>query len=903
LRYGFSDPAAFNRGISSAEGMATSVRNRNRLWRLHLWLIRAIGVIVPRRLRADWRLEWEAELRYREEMLADWDKLNWKTKLDLLRRSVGAFWDALLLQPKRLEDEMFQDLRFGLRMLLKHKGITTIAILTLSLGVGANTAIFSIVNAVLLRPLPFAEPERLLWFGGWAGNDKEQGVTPADFLDYREQCQSFTQIAASVSDGIAMNLSGGGEPERLKGGMVTANYLDVFGLKPALGRTFIAEEGLEGNERVVVLSYALWQRRFGADPAILNQTITLDNRKVTVIGVMPPQFQYPSGVEIWQPFSFPASMQSPFRSREFHFLRPVARLKPGVTRAQAQAEVETIARRLQSLYPKTNANQSLFLTPLQERLVGNIRLTLLTLLGAVGCVSLIACANVANLLLARASARGREIALRSALGASRGRVVRQLLTESLALAALGGLGGMLLAKWGVKMLVALSADHLPRADEVRINATVLGFTLTVALLTGLLFGLAPALQSARLDLTEALKEGGRGAGSGTRRHRTLNLLVVGEVALAMVLLIGAGLFINSFVRLQQVSSGFDEKNLLTARIDIPNPYAQPEKKQQFFEQLQQRVAALPGVEAVGMVTELPLANQSANFKFKIEGRPEPAPGQDPDADIRNVNHDYFRAMRIPLLKGRRFTEADVSGNAKVVLISDELSRLYFAGEDPLGQRLLMGWKESYEIIGVVGDVRHRGLESGLRQTIYFPSLRIGYANLVIRTTNDPVSLAAAVRREVAAIDPNQPVANIKTMERWVSESVAQPRFRTLLLGLFSGAALLLAMVGIYGVMSYAVSQRVHEFGVRMALGARAGDVLRLVIGQGVKLALFGVAIGLAAAFMLTHLIKDLLFGVRATDPLTLGTIALLLTGVALVACYLPARRATKVDPMVALRHE
>jgi putative ABC transport system permease protein len=790
-------------------------------------------------------------------------------------------------------------------MLLKHKGFTTIAILTLSLGVGANTAIFSIVNAVLLRPLPFAEPERLMWFGGWVGNDKEQGVTPADFLDYREQCQSFTQIAASVSDGIAMNLSGGGEPERLKGGYVTANYLDVFGVKPALGRTFVAEE-VERGELVAVLSHTLWERRFGADPAIINQTITLDNRKFAVVGVMPPQFQYPPGVEIWQPFSFAASMQSAaWRSRELHFLRPVARLKPGMSRAQAQAEVETIARRLQSLYPQTNANRSLYLMPLQERLVGNIRLTLFTLLGAVGCVLLIACANVANLLQARASAREREIAVRSALGASRGRVVRQLLTESLTLAAVGASGGMLLAKWGVKLLVALSADYLPRADEIRINVTVFGFTLAVALLTGLLFGLAPALQSSRMDLTEALKEGGRGAGSGTRRHRTLNLLVVGEVAMAMVLLIGAGLLVNSFIRLQQVSPGFDEKNLLTARIDVPNPYGQPEKKQQFFEQLQQRVAALPGVEAVGLVTELPMANQSANFKFKIEGRPESAPGQNPDADIRNVNHDYFRAMRIPLLRGRHFTEADVRDGAKVLLISDELARLYFAGEDPLGQRLLTGplSSESYEIIGVVGDVRHRGLASGLRQTIYFPSLRLGYANLVIRTANDPVSLAAAVRREVAAIDPNQPVANIKTMERWVSESVAQPRFRTLLLGLFSATALLLAMVGIYGVMSYAVSQRVHEVGVRMALGARAGDVLRLVIRQGMRLALAGVAIGLVAAAALTRLIKDLLFGVQATDPVTFATIAILLTGVALLACYLPARRATKVDPMVALRHE
>src|SRR5215475_1245204 len=459
-------PAVAGCEPNGASVMAIPNQNRNSLWRLHLWLIRVIGVIVPRRLRADWRQEWEAELRYRETLLTEWDNLNWKTKLDLLRRSVGSFWDALLLQPKRLEDEMFQDLRFGLRMLLKHKGFTLIAVFTLALGIGANTAIFSVINAVLLQPLPFAEPERLMWFGGWSGNDKEQGVTPADFLDYREQSQSFAQIAASVSDGIAMNLSGGGEPEQIKGGYVTANYLDVFGVKPALGRTFVAEEGLEGGERVVVLSQSLWRRRYGADPAIINQKITLDKRAFTVIGVMPPQFQYPKGAEIWQPFSFPASAQSPFRSREFHFLRPVARLKPGVTRAQAQAEVETIARRLQSLYPKTNANQSLFLMPLQERLVGNIRLTLLTLLGAVGCVLLIACANVANLLLARASARGREIAVRSALGASRGRVVRQMLTESLTLAAVGASGGMLLAKLGVKALVTLSADYLPRADEV-----------------------------------------------------------------------------------------------------------------------------------------------------------------------------------------------------------------------------------------------------------------------------------------------------------------------------------------------------------------------------------------------------------------------------------------------------
>ena len=802
--------------------------------------------------------------------------------------------------------DLWQDLRYVLRTLRKNQGFTAIAVLTLTLGIGANTSIFSVVNALLLRPLPYPEADRLVWIGGWAttDGDKQQGVTPADFLDYREQLQSFEQFAACVSDSVPMNLSGNGDPERINGAMVTANYLDVFGVNAEMGRTFLSDEDQPGRDLIAVISHGLWERRFGADPGIVEQKITVDGRDLTVIGVMPLEFQYPPGVEIWKPFGFSGPPESPFRSRRFHFLRPVAKLKPGVSIERAQADIAPVSRRLEELYPKTNTNQSLFLMPLQEKLIGDVKLPLLVLFGAVGCVLLIACANVANLLLARAATRRREIAVRAALGAGRGRIVRQLLTESLMLSLLGGAGGLLLAKWSVGLLVGLSAG-LPREDEVAINTPVFGFTLSIALLTGLLFGLVPALQATRLDLVEALKEGGKGTGGGVQRHRTLNVLVVGEVALAVVLLIGAGLLVNSFIRLQQVSPGFDEKNLLTVRIDLPNPYAQPEKKTLFFERLQQKVAALPGVEALGLVTELPLASQSADLDFEIEGRPIQSNGGGPHADIRNVNHAYFQAMRIPLLTGRNFTESEVHENAKVVLISDELAGRYFAGEEALGQRLRLSSlnPEPYEVIGIVGDVRHRGLESDLRQTIYFPSVRLGYSNLVIRTTVDPTSLATAVRKEVMAIDPAQPVANIKTMEQWVSESVAQPRFHALLLGVFSAVALLLSIVGIYGVLAYAVNQRTHELGIRMALGAQASQVLKLVVGHGMTLALTGLVIGLAAAFGVTRLIGTLLFGVTPTDPLTFAVIALLLATVAFAASYVPARRATRIDPLTALRDE
>jgi putative ABC transport system permease protein len=530
---------------------------------------------------------------------------------------------------------------------------------------------------------------------------------------------------------------------------------------------------------------------------------------------------------------------------------------------------------------------------------------LLVLLGAVGCVLLIACGNVANLLLARWASRQREIALRSALGAGPGRIVRQLLIESLMLAVLGGACGVLLAKWGVALLVALSAGYFPRADEIRVSASVLGFTLAMTVLTGLLFGLAPALQSLRFNLTDSLKEDGKGAGAGAQRRRVLNLLVVGEMALAVVLLTASGLLLNSLIRLQRVSLGFDERNLLTVRIDLSQPYAQLEKKAAFFELLQQRVAALPGVGAVGLVSELPLAGQSADLPFNLEGRSAQDPGPSGHADIRSVDHEYFRTMRIPLLKGRSFTEAEVRESARIVVISDVLARRYFADEEPLGKHLridLMS-KEPYEIIGIVGDVRHRGLDMELRQTIYRPTLGMGWANLVIRAATEPANLAVAVRKEVAAIDPTQPVANVKTMEQRVSESVSQPRFRTWLLGAFSVVALILAVVGTYGVTSYSVAQCTRELGIRMALGAPRRTVLALVLGRGMRLAGIGMVTGLAVALALTRVLRSLLFEVSPTDPLTFVMILLLLGMVALVACWLPARRAARIDPMVALRCE
>ncbi|HEY8188638.1 MAG TPA: ABC transporter permease [Pyrinomonadaceae bacterium] len=800
-------------------------------------------------------------------------------------------------------DALLRDIRYGVRSLLKQPGFTAIALIALALGIGANTAIFSLVNAVLLRPLPFADPDRLVWvFGNVRNGGNRASVSPLDFLDYRKQNTTFEEFAAQFSVPIHLNLTGSGEPERLTGAAVTGNYFQALGARAGLGRTFQLENETPGREQVAVLSYGLWQKRFGGDPAIVGKSITLEGKKVEVLGVMPQEFSFPQSSELWIPINFDFSPE--MKQRKAHFMRPIGKLKPGVTLAQAQADTDVISRRLEEQYPQTNKDWNLRLVSLREQLVGNTRPTLLLLFGAVGFVLLIACANVANLLLVRAATREREIAVRTALGAGRFRIARQMITESVLLSLMGGTLGVLLAIWGVDLLVSLSDETIPSTAHVGIDATVLVFTFVVSVVTGVLFGLAPALRTMKLNLSESLKEGGR-SGEGSRRNRTRSTLVVLESAIAVILLIGAGLLVRSLIQLQNINPGFDAHNVLTMRVDLSREkYATPEKSSSFFAELESRISGLPGVENVGFVTELPLSGQPNDMPFTVEGRPPVAISDSFDADFRRVNQHYFNALHIPLLRGRNFTEQEVRQSAKVLVVSELLASQVFPNEEALGKRLVMMMgKEPWEIIGIVGDIRHRGLESQPFPAMYMPTYASVWNNLVIRTQGEPTNLAAAVRKEVQAIDPDQPVAAVKTMDQWVDTSVAEPRYRTALLGLFALLALVLASTGIYGVMSYSVAQRTHEIGVRMALGAKRSDVLRLVVRQGMFLVVLGVAIGLVGAFALTRVMATLLFGVTAKDPVTFVAVATLLTLVAFVACYIPARRAMKVDPLVALRYE
>ncbi|HST12601.1 MAG TPA: ABC transporter permease [Terriglobales bacterium] len=793
-------------------------------------------------------------------------------------------------------------MRYGSRMLLKNPGFAGVAIIALALGIGANAAIFSVVNTVLLRSLPYPDPDRLMVLRETKlPQFPEFSISPGNFLDWQKQNTVFDKLAAI--NGSAYNFtSDAADPERLRGARVSAGLFEMLGATPALGRTFREEEDQPG-QNLAILSSSLWKRRFSSDPNIIGQSVTLSATSYTVIGVMPPSFQFPDrDTELWTPVGFSAAQA---QQHGAHYLSVIGRLKPGVTVEQANTEMSAIAGRLAEQYSGSNAGWSVYVSPMQEYDVRDIKPALLILLGAVALVLLIACANVANLLLARATARQKEIAIRTALGASRWRVVRQLLTESVLLALAGGAVGLLLALWGTDLLLALAPEDLPRVKDVALDGRVIAFTLSVTLLTGIIFGLAPSWQASRPNLNETLKEGGRGTTGG--HHRVRGSLVVTEVALALVLLVGAGLLIRSFYRLQQVNPGFNTRNAMAVTVSLPGKkYPQPDQLAAFYTQLIEKVSGLPGVVSAGASQTLPIQGDYL-LGFNIQGRPPDAPGEDKSTNYYAVTPDYFKAMGIPLIRGRVFTDQDRKDTQRVALINEEMAKKYFPDEDPIGKGINVtnGPETFRQIVGIVGDVKQYGPAQPTTLQTYEPFLQNPFSGmtLVVRTENNPTALTSAIRTQVLSIDKDQPIARTRALEQVVADSVAKQRFAMLLLGTFGAVALVLAAVGLYGVMSYAVTQRTHELGIRMALGARTGDVLRLVVGQGMALALIGVAIGLGGAFALTRLMANLLFATGATDPLTFAAISVLLAGVALGACLVPARRAIKVDPMIALRYE
>ena len=804
------------------------------------------------------------------------------------------------------------DLRYGVRMLWKNKSFTAVAVVALALGIGANSAIFSVVNTVLLRPLPYKEPGRLVMV--WEDDTKHgfPNDTPAaaNYVDWRDQNQVFEGMAAAADQ--SFNLTGAGEPERFDGKRVSANFFSLLGVEPQLGRAFMPEEDVSGANRVVVLSHGLWQRRFGSDSGLIGKSITLNGDGYTVVGVMPADFQFLSQeVGMWVPIAFTPQQAA---NRGNHYLRVVARLKPGVTVEQAQSEMSTIAARLQQQYPEQNIDLGTTVVSLHEEVVGNIRPALLVLLGAVGFVLLVSCANVANLLLARAAVRQKEIALRTALGASRLRLIRQFLTESVLLAALGGVVGLLLSVWGVTLLKSFIPENISQVKAIAVDARVLGFTILVTLLTGLVFGLAPAAQASKFNLNETLKEGGRDAAAARGSNRIRGLLIVSEVAISLVLLVGAGLLINSFMRLRSVDPGFRTDNLLTMSVVLPQQkYPDLARRTAFYTDMIRRVEALPGVRSAGVTNWIPLVKQGDSIGVTFEGQPVPVPGQGklPIIATRIVSPHYFGSMGIPLLQGRVFEEGrDRVDSPCVVVVGETVARRYWPDESPLGKRLSPGRPTTPEdwcqVVGVVKDVRQLDLAAEPKPQMYLTYAQADFfapRHLVVSTEGDPLALAGTVRKTVWEVDRDQPVSNVNTMEGVLSESIARQRFSTLLLGVFAGVALVLAAVGIYGVMSYSMAQRTREIGIRMALGAQKRDVLKLAVGQGLRLVAIGVGVGLVGAFALTRVMSSLLFGISATDPATLITISLILVAVALLASYIPARRAAKLDPLIALRYE
>jgi putative ABC transport system permease protein len=812
---------------------------------------------------------------------------------------------------------LMQDMRYGIRMLSKNPGFAIIAVLTLALGIGANTAIFSVVNAELLRPLPFRDSGRLVSVATANSHmhSSNGSVSYPDFMDWRSQNQVFEKMAAYT--GATFTLTGQVNPAHLEGASVSAETFDLLGVSPELGRTF--EPGEDGpNHHVVVISDHLWKQQFGGDPGIIGRTITIDNDGYTVVGVMPANFRYPLQREpeaIWStlsPLNETTDNSPPVvQHRGAHFLTCIARLKPGVTLAQAQAAMDVIASSLSKQYPDTNKYMSVHLRSEQDRLTGSIRAALLVMMIAVGLVLLIACVNVANLLLARATTRGREIAIRTAMGAGRIRMVRQLVTESLLLAIVAGIFGAALAFWGSDVLVRLSPENLPRVGEIHIDGWALAFTAGLSLLTGILFGLAPALQSTHSNIVEALKEGSLSMTAGRSRHGLRSSLVIVEMALALLLLVSAGLLIRSLIRLQDVNPGFDPHNVMTASLDLPDAKYSDLKKAEFFRELIPQLQAIPGVQSAAAVFPLPMSGDEIRTSFQIEGRPV-AKSDEPHTSVRCVTPNYFTTMRIPLLQGREFTEHDEASTAPVIIVNQAFAQQYFPGEDPIGKRIQAGISNSgpgtapmREIIAVVGNVKFEDLTTEFSPESYIPygQLQFGSITIVARSSSDPDGLAKPIASVVRSLDKDLPTYAPKTVEQYLDGTIAVPRFNTFLLAIFAALAMVLTAVGLYGVISYTVAQRTHEIGIRMALGAQPGDMMRLVVGQGMRLALVGVAVGLVAALGLTRFLSSLLFGVSSTDPVSFAAVVAMLFGVVLLACYIPARRAMRVDPMVALRYE
>jgi putative ABC transport system permease protein len=794
------------------------------------------------------------------------------------------------------------DLKFAFRQLLKNPGFTAVAVLTLALGIGANTAIFSVVNGVLLRPLSFPEPEQLVRLN--ESNVKLGfpifSVAPGTFLDWQAQNHVFENLAAIGSSDF--NLTGLDKPQRVLALRVSATFFQVLRLRPTHGRVFLPDEDAPGRNDVALLSRSFWQKQFGGDPQTIGKQITLNGQSRTILGVVEvPTME----TDLFVPLSLTGGERM---NRGGHFLGAIGRLKPGVSLEQARADMDLIARNLEQQYPDSNLGWTVGVQPMIETIVGDIRPALILLLWAVGFVLLIVCANIASLLLARAAARQKEFAIRSALGAARGRLIRQLLIESLLLGFIGGIGGAVTGAIGLKFLLRLIPGNLPRLQEIHLDGPVLLFTLLVSLATGIVFGLVPALQATRTDLNESLKDEGRGMTAGRSRHRLRSGLVIAEMALSLVLLVDAGLMIRSFVRVNSQPPGFQTSHLLGVDIGLPDAkYRNVQERAAFFDDLLERAAHTPGIESVGAVSDLPLSSRNAWIAVSVDGRPKPALGEPASAAYRQISHNYFRTMRISLDQGREFTDQDRNSSLAVTVVNETFARTFFPKGEALGQRIRVsdGGPNPCEIVGVIKDVKNFGLEGKAPAEMYLPYRQRcwGYFSMVARTTAEPASMAGLVRDLVLAIDKDQPVHNLRTMDQLLVNSTAGRRGMMILMGLFAGVAILLCATGIYGLISYVVAQRTHEFGIRMALGAGAGDILYLVLRQGGWLALAGLALGLAGAWASTRLLANQLYEIKPYDPVTFTTVGLTLVGIAFLACWLPARRATKVNPMEALRYE